>query len=143
MSSFINPVDYDASIHEEILAAITRNDPTVIELAEDMAIQEMAGYLSQRYDCDQIFAETDDLRNKLILMFAIDITLYHLHCAHNPQRFPKNRQDRYDRAIAWLQEVQKGRVIPSGLQLKINNEGNQGGGATFSIIGNPKRGTHF
>ena len=48
MSKFITPQDYDASIHREILDALTRNDDAIIEICEDRAIAEMRGYLNAR-----------------------------------------------------------------------------------------------
>ena len=41
MSQFINPEDYDASIHREILDALIREDESLIEVCEDQAIAEM------------------------------------------------------------------------------------------------------
>ena len=62
MSKFIELTDYDASIHREILDALTREDNAVVEICEDRAIEEMRCYLSKRYDCDRIFTETGDRR---------------------------------------------------------------------------------
>ena len=50
MSQFINLEDYDASIHREILDALTRTDDSLIEICEDRAVAEMRSYLSKRYD---------------------------------------------------------------------------------------------
>ena len=55
MSQFVQLSDYDASIHREILDALTRADESLIEICEDRAIAEMRCYLSKRYDCDRIF----------------------------------------------------------------------------------------
>ena len=46
MSKFIELSDYDASIHRDILDALTRNDDAIVEICEDRAIAEMRGYLS-------------------------------------------------------------------------------------------------
>ena len=54
MSKFIELTDYDASIHREILDALTREDNAVVEICEDRAIEEMRCYLSKRYDCDRM-----------------------------------------------------------------------------------------
>lgn len=78
MSKFIELTDYDASIHREILDALTREDNAVVEICEDRAIEEMRCYLSKRYDCDRIFTETGDRRSQLVLMMAIDIAVYHI-----------------------------------------------------------------
>lgn len=58
MSKFIELSDYDASIHRDILDALTRNDNAIVEICEDRAITEMRGYLSGHYDCDKLFAAT-------------------------------------------------------------------------------------
>ena len=73
MSQFIDLKDYDASIHREILDALTREDDAVVEICEDRAIAEMRCYLSKRYDCDKIFSATGEKRNQLVLMIAVDI----------------------------------------------------------------------
>lgn len=42
MSKFIELSDYDASIHREILDALTREDDAVVEICEDRAVAESA-----------------------------------------------------------------------------------------------------
>ena len=101
MSQFIELTDYDASIHREILDALTREDESIVEICEDRAVTDMRGYLSRRYDCDKLFSMTGDERNQLVLMMAIDITVYHIFCIHNPQKLSQTRKDRYERAVEW------------------------------------------
>lgn len=110
MANFIKLTDYDASIHKEILDALLRKDtdsydPQIIEICEDRAISEMRGYLNKIYDCEAIFSADGEDRNQLILMFALDITIYHLFCQHNPYKMSKTRQERYERAVEWLKGV--------------------------------------
>lgn len=122
MANFINTTDYDATIHKEILDSLLRKDsasydPQIIEICEDRAISEMRSYLNKAYDCDAIFSATGTDRHALILMFAIDITVYHIFCQHNPYKITKIRQDRYDRAIEWLKGVMKGDITIDGAPL--------------------------
>ena len=77
----------------------------------------MRSYLNKAYDCDAIFSATGTARHALILMFAIDITVYHIFCQHNPYKIAKIRQDRYDRAIEWLKGVMKGDITIDGAPL--------------------------
>lgn len=119
MSKFINTSDYDATIHREILDSLLRKesttyDPQIIEICEDRAVAEMRGYLNKTYDCDKIFSAEGGDRNALILMFALDITVYHIFCQHNPYKMSKIRQDRYDRAIEWLKGVMTGDITIDG-----------------------------
>ena len=122
MANFINTTDYDATINRETLDAIIRKesayyDTQIIEICEDSAISEMRSYLNKTYDCDAIFSATGNDRHALILMFAIDITVYHIFCQHNPYKIAKIRQDRYDRAIEWLKGVMKGDITIDGAPL--------------------------
>ena len=115
MAKFISISDYDATIHREILDSLLRKDsdtydPQIIEICEDRAVAEMRGYLNKIYDCDKIFSADGAERNALILMFAIDITVFHIFCIHNPYKMSKIRQDRYDRAIEWLKGVMSGDI---------------------------------
>ena len=127
MSKFITPQDYDASIHREILDALTRNDDAIIEICEDRAISEMRGYLSARYDADTIFKAEGTARNELVLMMAVDIAVYHLFSIHNPQKMSQIRKDRYDRAIEWLK-------LPEEEQKK---------NSPWLMSSNPKRTNHL
>jgi phage gp36-like protein len=141
MSMFIDLTDYDASIHREILDALTRDDNAVIEICEDRAVAEMRGYLSRRYDCNAIFAATGDSRNQLILMMAIDIAVYHIFCIHNPQKLSQVRKDRYERAIEWLKQVAAEDISIDGAPLLPEEE--RINKASFLIRSNPKRVNHF
>lgn len=122
MQNFIAITDYDASIHREILDALLRQgaadyDPQIIEICEDRAVAEMRSYLNKKYDCNAIFAAEGQDRHQLILMFALDIAIFHIFVQHNPYKIAKIRQDRYDRAIEWLKGVMKGDVTIDGAPL--------------------------
>ena len=119
MANFIELTDYTASIHQEILDSLLRKDlstydPQIIEICENRAIAEMRAYLNKKYDCDAIFSATGTDRHELILMFALDIAIYHIFCQHNPYKMSQIRQDRYDRAIEWLKGVMKGDITIDG-----------------------------
>lgn len=127
MTNFINTEDYDATIHREILDSLLRKDsasydPQIIEICEDRAVAEMRSYMNKTYDCNTIFSAMGNDRHALILMFAVDITVYHIFCQHNPYKIAKIRQDRYDRAIEWLKGVMKGDITIDGAPLLPDEE---------------------
>lgn len=122
MSNFIDITDYDASIHKEILDSLLRQgtadyDPQIIEICENRAIAEMRSYLNKKYDCNRIFDARGTDRHALVLMFALDIAIFHIFCQHNPYKMSKVRQDRYDRAVEWLKGVMRGDVTIDGAPL--------------------------
>ena len=141
--SFITKTDYDASIHAEILDAIIRQDDTILDIVAGQAQEEVAGYLTARYDTDAIFGTTGTARPGLIVQFCKDIVLYNLHSMVNPTRFPEIRKDRYDRAIAWLKSVQKGDINPVNLPLRANADSTVGAENGYQIASTPKRQNHY
>ena len=141
MSKFINPEDYDASIHSEILDALIRKDHAIVEICEERAIAEMRSYRSGRYDCDTLFNAEGTDRHPLVLMMAIDITVYHLFCIHNPQKMSQIRTDRYDRAVEWLKQVSKQAISIDGAPLLPDSERKEN--APWQMRSNPKRTNHL
>lgn len=137
MSNFINIEDYDASIHRDILDALTRDDASLVEICEDRAIAEMRCYLSKRYDCDAIFSAQGDQRNQLVLMMALDIAIYHIFSIHNPQKLSQLRKDRYDRAVEWMRAVADEEVSIEGVPLLPEEE--RAAKAPLMFRSNPKR----
>ena len=141
MSRFITPEDYSASVHKDILDAVTRNDETVIEICEDRAIADMRGFLGTRYDVDALFAAEGAARNQLVLMMAIDIAVYHIFSIHNPQKMSQIRKDRYERAMEWLKLVAGFKIAVDGAPLLPKEQRKQE--SPWSMTSNPKRTTHL
>ena len=141
MSQFVKLSDYDASIHREILDALTRDDDTVVEICEDRAIAEMRCYLAKRYDCNRIFSAVGDGRHPLILMMVLDIAVYHIFCLHNPQKLSQIRKDRYERAVEWMKAVAHEDISIEGAPLLPEEE--RSSGTSFHICSNPKRVSHM
>lgn len=137
MSRFLTDQDYDASVHREILEAVTRDDAPLIKICEDRAVKDMRNYLHLLYDCDAIFSAQGDDRDPMLVMFCVDITVYHLFTMHNPRNMSKIREDRYNRAIAWLKAVGRGNDVAEGLPERADKEDN----VPYLIIGELARST--
>ena len=109
---FLNNLDYQVMIGERAFDLIQQSDEENRLRAEEMAREEMAGYLRPRYDVECIFARRGEQRNMQVVMFLCDITLYHL-TSWLPQKMGYEiREIRYRRAIEWLQGVQSGKIVP-------------------------------
>lgn len=139
MARFLQLTDYRPLIKDEYLAQILESDEATRFLAEDAAIQEMKPYLSA-YDTEKIFAGTD--RNELLVLFCVDIALYHLMSSiQHPRLYEANslRVARYERAIKWLEQVSQGIITPEGLAQKNKPNANP----KIFLHANPKRQQHF
>jgi len=109
--SFLTKEELGSHLYVENIDVITREDDTLAVAAIDTAVQEAKGYLGA-FDKDAIFAAVEGARNALLLTFVKDIAAWHLINLCNAGSDMKLRQDRYERAINWLKEVQKGNVTP-------------------------------
>ncbi len=113
--TFITRDDTGSSIRSNILDSMIEFDDTKFTVAVSWAISEMAGYLNSKYDTTAIFAATGVDRNPVVMMFCIDLALYHLHSATNPKKIPDHRKERYTEAKQWLMDVSAGLINPPDL----------------------------
>lgn len=111
MEHFIRTEDYGVVIGESALRAVTQANEASRHQAELTAYEEIAGYLRPTYDISQAFDGSTE-RNAYLVTIACDIALYHLSASLPQKMGAEIRKERYDRAIAWLTDVQRGRIIP-------------------------------
>lgn len=122
---FLNDNDYKTLIKDDILQSVHDNTPVLLSEVELMAQAEIESYLNQKFDVANIFNKTGADRNALIVMYMIDIVLYHVHARINPRMIPDIRKDRYDIAISWLDKVATGKLTPD-LPVLIPEDGSNG-----------------
>jgi phage gp36-like protein len=134
--SFLTPDELGSHLYAENIEVITRGDDTLTVAAIDAAIQEAKGYLGA-FDKAAIFSAEAEARNALLLTFVKDIAAWHLINLCNAGSDMKLRQDRYERAVNWLKEVQKGNVSPDLPVIVGETVG------TITYGSNEKRNQHF
>lgn len=120
---FLEETDFDVQILSTILDIQANKDPLILENAESSSISEMISYLSTRYDTTQIFAAIGDDRHKLIVMYLVDMVVYHTGARNIPKQNIELRGIRYEAAINWLNKVNKGLLNPD-LPKRTDENGN-------------------
>ena len=127
--NFITKEDFKVVSSEASLKAITGASQDNIDNAIAEAQEEVAGYLRPKYDTEKIFAMEGNLRNRQIVMYTADIALYNMTASLPNRMGYETRQERYERAIKWLEGVQAGKIVPDLpiLTDEIVNEQSQGG----------------
>lgn len=127
--NFITKEDFKVVSSEASLKAITGASQDNIDNAIAEAQEEVAGYLRPKYDTEKIFAMKGNLRNRQIVMYTADIALYNMTASLPNRMGYETRQERYERAIKWLEGVQAGKIVPDLpiLTDEIGNELSQGG----------------
>lgn len=142
--AFITPKELETHLYKESIDTISREDDTILTAAIDAAIEEAYGYLGN-YDRKAIFDSTGSQRNALLLIFVKDLAVWHFVNLCNAGCDLELREKRYDRAISWLRQVQKGDTTT---HLPIIDEDEDGDGkpdtaGEFIYGSNPKRNQHF
>ena len=137
--SFLTTQELYTHLYNEIVDNISRDDDSIPLHSINAAISEAKGYLSQ-YDTGAIFSATGNQRNELILLFIKDIAVWHFVCLGNTCTDMELRENRYNRAVAWLKGVQKGDITPD---LPQKDESFDGYIPTIIWGSNPKRDQHF
>lgn len=132
--SFITDTDYTLVATQKALEAISQVSSSIRTMAENEAIEEVSSYLRARYDVDEIFEQTGTDRNPQVVMYCCDVALYHMS-ANLPQRIGAEiREERYLKAIEWLEKVAKGEVSPN----LPKNEDSATSAAPFTIHSDAK-----
>ena len=96
---FITEEDYKVVIGDNALKVISQVSPENRTNAEAEAREEIAGYLRPKYDCTAIFSAQDEHRNRLIVMYTCDISLYHMSASMPQYIGSEIRKERFYRAI--------------------------------------------
>lgn len=110
--SYLTTTELNTHIYGELSSTISRGDDTILQTAIDSATEEARGYLSA-YDTNAIFIATGAARNPVLLLYIKDIAVWHFVALCNAGIELSLREDRYNKAIAWLQGVQSGNINPT------------------------------
>ena len=119
---FITEEDYKVVIGDTALKVISQVSAENRTNAEAEAREEISGYLRPKYDCEAVFTAEGNDRNRLVVMYTCDIALYHMSAAMPQKMGSEIREERYKRAIEWLEGVQAGKIIPD-LPLAVDGDG--------------------
>lgn len=119
---FITQEDFKVVVGDNALKVITQASSENRDNAVKEAQEEISGYLRPKYDCKAIFEAQGASRNSQIVMIACDIALYHMVSAQPQKMGSEVREERYKRAISWLEGVQAGKIIPD-IPLAVDEDG--------------------
>ncbi|HQW47244.1 MAG TPA: DUF1320 family protein [Chitinophagaceae bacterium] len=142
--AFLTIAELETHLYGEITEEINRGDDDITQQAIDVALDEVKGYIT-KYDLDLIFnpLAPEDRNNKL-LSVTKDIAVWHLLLLSNPNVELQIRQIRYEDAVKWLANVQKGTIDPLlPLPAPTVIEGNGSVDGAIKWESNPKRKNHF
>jgi phage gp36-like protein len=110
--AFLTDDDYKDQVKDNVLATIIENTSSLRTKAELKAQAQLTSALNMRYDVPAVFAAAGDARNAEVVMYMVDVVLYHLHSRLNPGQVPELRKERYQDALDWMKMVASGKLEP-------------------------------
>ncbi len=119
---FITEEDYKVVIGDTALKVISQVSAVNRANAEAEAIEEISGYLRPKFDSVAVFAADNNDRTRLAVMHTCDIAPYHMSASMPQKMGSEIREERYKRAIEWLEGVQAGKIIPD-LPVAVDTDG--------------------
>ncbi|NJB36381.1 phage protein Gp36 family protein [Croceivirga sp. JEA036] len=135
----VTRTDFDTHLYAEILTAIDRGDTSLLTTAINAALGEAKGYLS-RFDVDALFAATGEDRDATLLLYLKDIAVWHFIPLANPNTDMALRRTRYEDAIRWLTDIQRGKIYYADWPVPTTQEQ---GEAIIAVSSRPRRTTNW
>lgn len=136
---FLTTSDIITHIYPGISDAISRGDITILESALQSAEAEAKGYLS-RFRVESLFGAAGSARDPILLLHVKNIAKWHFIALANPEIDYDDAQLRYEQAIEWLRNIQRGMITPSGWPAALQPEHADD---LVRINSNPKRRNHY
>lgn len=140
--AYLSPTELATHLYQEQIDVISREDDTLVLSAIDAAISEARGYLSA-YDTERLFSAEGSERDALLLLHVKDIAVWHFITLCNAGCDLELRKFRYERAISWLESVQRSKITPNLPQVDQDGDGTPDTPAVYLHGSNPKRRNHY
>ncbi|BDD10878.1 hypothetical protein FUAX_33100 [Fulvitalea axinellae] len=117
---YITETDLQQHRYPELIDAVSRDDPNFVLANIGRAEREADGYLNQKYDTAELWAQTGEDRDPIVKGLVIDLTLYHIYSV--AEEVPIIIRERYDYAKTALKEIRKGETLLTGVPLLADKE---------------------
>ncbi len=139
---YVTQEEISTHLYNEQAMAIADGDLSKLLKAVNVAIAEVRGYLTGRYDIDTELTKTGDARNDLIVLWVKDIAVWHFVNICNVNTSLELRAKRRDDAVSQLKSIQKGN-FDIDLPPRTDETGNAVNTTPFSIGSNRRRESHI
>lgn len=107
--AYIEREDYLPKIRDKRLDQLTDTNTTILDNAEDAAIQVVKDALHSRYDVDVIFAKTSTGRDQQVVRWICNIVLYYLYERTPDKLIPEHITANYDETMEFLKALEDGK----------------------------------
>lgn len=138
---FITEEDY-IQVSSDALRIIQQANEANRLRAERRATERITSYLGGRYDMEQAFAAEGEARNSDLVGLMADLALYFMVLSLPQKMGYEVRKEQYEKAVAYLKEVQSGKVVMNLPELQPTGEEGEQTGAGIRY-GSDKRNNYI
>lgn len=141
VTMFITEEDY-IQVSSDALRIIQQANEANRLRAERRATERITSYLGGRYDMEQAFAAEGEARNSDLVGLMADLALYFMVLSLPQKMGYEVRKEQYEKAVAYLKEVQSGKVVMNLPELQPTGEEGEQTGAGIRY-GSDKRNNYI
>lgn len=141
VTMFITEEDY-IQVSSDALKIIQQSNEANRLRAERRATERITSYLGGRYDMKQAFAAEGEARNSDLVGLMADLALYFMVLSLPQKMGYEVRKEQYEKAVAYLKEVQSGKVVMNLPELQPTGEEGEQTGAGIRY-GSDKRNNYI
>ncbi|MBV5337438.1 MAG: DUF1320 family protein [Deltaproteobacteria bacterium] len=109
-TTFLVKTDYSAKIDSLLLEQITGGSDTILDLTEADAACEITDKLGARYKVDDELAKTGDGRNRTLVRWMLNLSVYYLYGRVADMDIPERVVKDYDDTLAELEKIAMGKL---------------------------------
>jgi phage gp36-like protein len=120
---YLEKEDLIADAFERFIDESTKDDPTVLDKAEERAIEFVKTMIGTRYNVNLIFLVDEPIRNEMLVQILSRIVIYRVIKRNAARKVPTDTKEDYDEAIKWLTEISTGKTTLDGLPLPVDDNG--------------------
>jgi len=105
MSSFLSQDDYKVKLQNRHLQQIIEDDATVLDVAEETAIQVVKDALHARYNIENIFSQSGSNRAANVVRWCTCLVVYYIYERIPDKLIPERVVDEYERTLETLELI--------------------------------------
>lgn len=120
---YLEKEDLITDAFERFIDESTKDDPTVLDKAEERAIAFVKTMIGTRYNVNLIFTDGAPIVNEMLVQILSRIVIYRVIKRNAARKVPADYKEDYDEAIKWLTEISTGKTILDGLPLPVDDNG--------------------
>ena len=120
---YLEKKDLITDAFERFIDESTKDDPTVLDKAEERAIAFVKTMIGTRYNVSLIFTDGAPIVNEMLVQILSRIVTYRVVKRNAARKVPPDYKEDYDEAIKWLNEIATGKTILDGLPLPVDDNG--------------------